>query len=183
MSSAKHYGQADTTTIRTGINLVVDLKNADHGIEAERLLTKLASSCRRVHGPDHQLTQRVESKLQKYKAREVRIDFGGEKRFQALRYTEDGNKCIVQGPIVNPRNTQEEKQITVASSSIFVTLGTPVVCHGLKQSAHLNGKIGDIRAHNSDIDRYEVHFEDKVLEPCLVKRGNIRIIFELPDEL
>ena len=102
------------------------------------------------------------------------------KEFQLLQYTEDGKKCVVKGPITNPRNTHEKKQITVASSGIFIAHGTPVVCHRLKRSPRLNEKIGDVRDYKRDIDCYEVHFADKELEPCLVKRGNIRIILELP---
>ena len=55
-----------------------------------------------------------------------------------------------------------------------------MVCHGLKNAAHLNGKIGDARDYDDDTGRYEIHFEDKSLKPAAVKRGNLRIVFELP---
>ena len=59
--------------------------------------------------------------------------------------------------------------------------GSPVVCHGLKNAAHLNGKIGDARVYNRITGRYEVHFEDKSLGgPVAVKWENLRILFQLP---
>ena len=93
--------------------------------------------------------------------------------------------CVVKGPLANLRNTpnETETEFTVASDDTLSTSGTPVVCDSLKLSSHLNGKIGDVRAYKRDMNRYEVHFEDKELEPCLVKRGNIRILSELTDEL
>ena len=161
------------------MNLAVALKNAHHGIEAERLLTNLASSSKRVHGPAHHLTQRVESYLHFFKVRGVGVNFDDTvKRFQALRYEDDGKKCIVQGPIATPRSIEDETEFTVASDSMRIASGTPVVCHGLNSLPHLNGKIGDLRP-----GKYEVYFEDKELEPCTVPLDNIRILFELPDEL
>jgi hypothetical protein len=74
-ANVKHFGRVHTATISAGRNLAVALHNAYHGIEAERLLTELASSCKRFHGPDHCLTQRVESDLQKCKVRKVWINF------------------------------------------------------------------------------------------------------------
>lgn len=50
----------------------------------------------------------------------------------------------------------------------------------MKNAAHLNGKIGDARSYNSDTGRYEIHFEDKSLNPARVKRENLRIVLELP---
>ena len=204
-SNVEGFGQGSIATINTGVDLAVALKDAYHGIEAEILLTKLASRSKRFHGPGHQLTQQVESNLQnckvrvvailrvetrlnshlqECKVREVGSKVGGElEHFQSLRYTEDDKKCVVQGQITDPRNTDEEKQNTATSSVIRITLGTPVVCHGLKRATHLNGKIGDVRAYKRLIDSYEVHFEDKELDPRLVKPDNIRILFELPDEL
>ena len=129
-------------------------------------------------------------KIQALKVRYVKIKYQNEwKFFQALRYEEDWEKCIVTGPIATaqglitkPRNTQDEKMFTVATENIFPALGTPVVCHGLESAPHLNGKIGDLKSRDNKTDCYGIHFEDKGLESCSVKRKNIRILFELPDE-
>lgn len=61
-------------------------------------------------------------------------------------------------------------------------LGMPMLRHGLKNSNHLNGKIGDARTWNEKAQCYGVYFEDKKGKPCLVKQENIHILFELPDE-
>ena len=71
---------------------------------------------------------------------------------------------------------------TTDSSSLFLTLGTPVNCHGLNNAVHdLNGKLGDVGEYNEEIDQYKVLFEDKALNPVQVKRVNQRIILDLPD--
>jgi hypothetical protein len=55
------------------------------------------------------------------------------------------------------------------------------VLHGLKKTAHLNGKMGDARDYCHSTDRLVVYLEDKELKPVKVKPGNVRIIFDLPD--
>ena len=82
----------------------------------------------------------------------------------------------------DPRNTNEEEPLTVATEDLIIIAGTPIVCHGLGISSHLNGKIGDLRSWDEATDCHEVHFEDEHLEPRSVKPENIRIIFELPEE-
>ena len=172
-------------------------KHLDQVIEAERLLTKLVAISKRVHGPDHQLTKKAESDLQFQKVRYVDVTRNDKwERFQALRYDESGKKCILQGPITDEcsRNVQEERTLTVATEDILFADGTPVICHGLKDAmSHLNGKIGDARCFVEENNTYEVHFEDKSVQLCLLYRGatalsvfvkpeNLRILFELPDE-
>ena len=88
----------------------------------------------------------------------------------------------MQGPIAEPRCFQDEELYTVCVDDIIIKSGTPVICHGLEGTlAHLNGKIGDVRSYEEERDRYEVGFEDKNLQPRLVKQSNIRILFELPN--
>ena len=177
-------GQDALITLHLGVDVAVTLKQANNGIEAERLLTKLATISNRVHGPDHVLTKKADSHLQQCKVRCVNIESkDGEQCFQALRYEDDGGKCVLRGPIADPRNVQEEEMFTVTSQSVRPTLGTPVVCHGLKDSlTRLNGKIGDVRSVDEGGGRCKVHFADTGLRPCFVKQENIRILFDLPDE-
>ena len=52
--AVKSYGKDTPTTIGSGVNLTFSLWNAHHGIEAERLLIKLAAKSKQVHGPDPQ---------------------------------------------------------------------------------------------------------------------------------
>ena len=44
----------------------------------------------------------------------------------------------------------------------------------------VNGKVGDIRNANIYTGRFEVHFEDINLKPCMVRPDNLEILFELP---
>mmetsp|Transcript_35790 Transcript_35790/g.86395 ORF Transcript_35790/g.86395 Transcript_35790/m.86395 type:complete len:505 (-) Transcript_35790:294-1808(-) len=177
------YGQEAAVTIQSGMALAKVLRNENHTIDAERLLTKLLPITKRVHGPGHNDTQQVESALQHLKVRKVTIEVEGEQTyFQALRYEEHGMKCVIQGPVTEPRNIQEETEATVTSDDFSFLLGTPITCHGLDDSPELNGRVGDLRAWDNETDSYRVHFEDNTLEPSWVKRRNLLICFELPDE-
>ena len=93
----------------------------------------------------------------------------------------DEEETVLKGPICNWEKRYGEGQITkVAIDDIILKIGTPIVCRGLKNAAHLNGKIGDVR--DSKAGRYVVRFEDKSLQPVSVKPINLRILFDLPDE-
>jgi len=174
-------------TIQLGMNAAHVLYQAHHVIEAERLFSKIATVSNRVHGPDHEITKRTEFNLQYSKARYVIFRTGGKNfLFQALRYEDDGEKCIAYGPLEerlsSPRNVPEGETTTFATKDVIPIPGTPVICHGLEKVSHLNGKLGDVRSWDEEkTDRYEVHFEDKGLKPCSVKSENVRILFELPD--
>lgn len=54
-------------------------------------------------------------------------------------------------------------------------------CH-LKNAAHLNGKIGDVRSYNFKEERFEVRFEDTSLKSALVGQTKLRIVIDLPRE-
>eukprot|EP00581_Thalassiosira_minuscula_P036830 CAMPEP_0184446440 /NCGR_PEP_ID=MMETSP0740-20130409/2924_1 /TAXON_ID=385413 /ORGANISM="Thalassiosira miniscula, Strain CCMP1093" /LENGTH=479 /DNA_ID=CAMNT_0026815777 /DNA_START=55 /DNA_END=1494 /DNA_ORIENTATION=- len=113
--------------------------------------------------------------------------------FEALRYEADGEKCVLRGPIAKehildvlttPRNVESEKTFMVDSKDVHILLNTPVVCHGLSGStSNLNGRIGDAR-HLGGLFHGEikVHFEGSDLDSHhLVKRENLRVLFDLPD--
>jgi len=174
--------------IHIGINMAIHFHKANQAIKAERLLSKIARVSNRFHGPDHELTQLAESSLQYFKARYVYFKTErGLLLFQALRYEDDGENCTVYGPLNSkvwgPGNVPEEETNSFSTKNIIPIEGTPVIYHGLIKSNQLDGKLGDIRYWDEEkTGRYEVHFEDKGLKPCLVKPENIRILFELPDE-
>jgi len=67
--------------------------------------------------------------------------------------------------------------LSLPISDIFPGPGTPVVCQGLSESIHLNGKIGDTRGFNKG--KFEVHFEEVGFEPAIIRHENLRILFEL----
>jgi len=185
--SLDQAGDEHPSTIILGINTATILHRAHHAIEAERLLSKIAIVSNRVHGPAHELTQQAELSLKHYKARYVVLK--NERSwilFRALRYGHDGETIIANGPISigvsSPGDVPEGKTITFATKDVIHMKGTPVVCHGLIKANYLNGKLGDIRQYDGKTDRYEVHFEDEGIKPCLVKPGNVSILFELSVE-
>ena len=175
-------GQNDIRTMEMGTLLASKLFNAYHTIEASRLLDRLVIISCRVHGSDHKQTKIAESWRQRL---QLRCAFIGceQQPYQALRYEDDGDSCIVQGPVPKnvPRNDDDCQIFSVPSVEISFSLGTPVMLHGLKKAAHLNGEIGDVREYCKLSDRWVVHLEDKDLKPVKVKHENLRIVFDLPD--
>ena len=73
-------------------------------------------------------------------------------------------------------------ELRASSELCILMLGCPVMCHGLKSSSHLNGKLGEVKAMSETVGRLLVHFQDKSLKPSSVMLENLRIVFDLPDE-
>ena len=97
------------------------------------------------------------------------------------RYTEGGTKCIVRGPIVQPRNEDSEQTYIMPIGQILLGVGIPVVVTGLKYATALNGKVGDLRSWVEEAGCFMVHFEDERLEPRPVRQEYLKIVFELPE--
>jgi hypothetical protein len=182
--SLKTYGSTSEATLRSGLSYVTRLVQAHRGIKAERLIVKLAAISHRVHGPGHNHTISIDEKVKECKSRYV-IVMPDHEPFQALRYENDGEVCVVTGPVKQARQEEDERIFHVASDLIVPNKGCPVICHGLTSASHLNGKLGEGRAIRNDINgiRLAVHFETKSLKPSLVKPENLRIAFELPKEV
>ena len=152
-------------------------------IDADRLVTKLATISRRVNGPDHKITIDAVELLEICKERYV-IVLPENKPFQALRYKNDGEICVVQGPITKPRQVDEERIYNVEWNLVVPVKGCVVICHGLKSVLHMNGELGEVRevTTNGAGIRLAVHFEKKGKMSALVKPENLRIVFELPSK-
>ncbi len=181
----KKSGSTSEATLRSGLSYVTELVQAHRGIEAERLIVKLATISHCVHGPGHNCTISLDEKVKKCMSRYV-IVVPDDKPFQALRYENDGEVCVVTGPVKQPTQEEDDERIFhVASDLIVPIVGCPVICHGLTSASHLNGKLGEVRAIRNGINgiRLAVHFETKSLKPSLVKPKNLRIAFELPKEV
>ncbi len=173
-------------TILSGYHYADCLISANHSIKAERLLTKLVATSRQVYGDDHICTSENVSLLKKCKARLVQLAFAHDDGiFLALKYENDEEICIVFGPVVE-NQFEKGKILTVASAMVHPSAGCPVICWGLINAPHLNGKLGEVRSisdANQDSSaevRFGVHFEEKGLKPAAVKAQNLRIAFELP---
>lgn len=179
------YTTTMESTIQHGLNYALMLCNLKRVIEAERLLNKLAADSRRIHGPEHNCTRLANERLLQRQTRYVYIlpDCGEEQVFQALRYEDEGEMCVVKGPLSRPSNEEEERIFHVESNIISPHTGTPVICHGLVSASHLNGQLGDVRGGRYNalgMLRLEVHFEKLSLKSALVKPENVRVAFELP---
>jgi hypothetical protein len=182
----EELGETDTQTIDAGVTFANMLADECHTIEAERLLSRLVATSRRVHGPDHSCTVYAASVIRNWcSVRGVVVQGEGERFFQALRYENDGEKCVVQGSFLadGSRNKSEEKILIVPSTDIIPAPGMPVICHGLEgDEAHLNGKLGEGREFSRENDKFmiHVHFEEEGLEPAKIEPKNLRIVFDLP---
>jgi hypothetical protein len=99
--SCKKYGLTSELTLMLGVTLANELKKQYHGIKAERLITELANASRRVHGPDHTCTKSTNECLMICKTRFVTLlPEQKEPYYIAIRYENDGQICIVRGPII-----------------------------------------------------------------------------------
>jgi hypothetical protein len=181
--SLKTYGSTSDATLKSGSIYVTELVQAHRGIEAERLIVKSAAISQRVHGPGHNCSISLDKKVKECKSRYV-IVMPDDKPFQALRYENDGENCVVTGPIKQPRQEDDERIFHVANNLVIPAKGCPVICHGLMSASHLNGELGEVRALSNNITgiRLGVHFEKTNLKSVSVKPENLRISFELPSK-
>lgn len=129
---------------------------------------KMSATSRQVIGLEHDYTKRADEMLNKCRARLVALkpdclkkknlcDLHGvvdfHNRFQALRYEEDEDVYVLTGPITKPRKVNEERVFNVASDQVLLQAGCPVVCRGLKNAPHLNGKLGQVKSIYNAIDK------------------------------
>jgi len=178
-------GMNSEDTLRPGMHYASMLWAIHHFIEAERLATKLVPIIRRVHGPDHKSTIEADELLAKLKRRYVSV-LPDCKLFQALRYENDVEVCVVMGPVTvtEPRQVDDGKTYRVENRLLLPFAGCPVICHGLVSASHLNGELGEARTSTNTKTgfRLAVNFEKKSLKSVLIKPENLRIAFELPNE-
>jgi len=109
-NSIKDPNSIMESSIQHGLNYATMLCNSKRVIEAERLLNKLAADSRRIHGPEHNCTRPANELLLLCQTRHVYIlpDCDEEQVFQALRYENEGEICVVKGPLSRPRNEEDE---------------------------------------------------------------------------
>jgi hypothetical protein len=131
-------------TIRSGLIYAKVLRREACFIEALRLVTKLTNVSRRVLGPEHKMTKEADELLSNYEVREV-VVLPDVKHFQALRYENDGEILVVQGPITKPREVDKERIYRVESYLTLPFKGCPVIFHELLGASHLNGELGEVR--------------------------------------
>mmetsp|Transcript_24983 Transcript_24983/g.38322 ORF Transcript_24983/g.38322 Transcript_24983/m.38322 type:complete len:432 (+) Transcript_24983:76-1371(+) len=177
----QNYGASNLYTIAAGRSFAFSLYSSGRTIEAERLLHSLLDTSRLTHGHDHVDTATTAFCLEAVRERKVLLRSTDEV-FIALRYEDDRKSCVLRGPLTHAERMGNEGQVfTVASSDITLhdRLATPVVCHGLIQRAHLNGKIGDATEVDRDNRVCKICFEEAGLEPEEISYDNFHILFGL----
>jgi hypothetical protein len=105
-------------------------------------------------------------------------------RYKALQYENDGQVCIITGPLADSNlcEGREGEPLSIPSVSIFLNIGCLVICEGLLNTTHLNCKLGDMRSiaiHTVEL-LLAACFEDKSWGSAAVKPGNLHIAFDLP---
>jgi hypothetical protein len=201
------HGPDHFISMQMSLALACRLRQFHHSVEGERMMVKLLDSSRRIYGPHHHLTEEIEVYLRVMKTRLVRIFVGDlvqKKVFQALRYEDDGTKCVVRlNPFQRPKcldpltfgdmvqfysslqksggsgPRENEETMTVKSKDIAYLEGTVVLCHVSRGKN--NGyakKIGMVTGHVKDRS-YNVCFEDTDLKQLSVHHDNTRIVFDL----
>ena len=186
--SIQNDGEGSEITIKKGAVLAKVLSLSNRRIEGERLAAKLVKTGRLVHGIDHECTEFAQDILEECKQRFVAVNSPGlmGKNFLFLRYEDNGEKCVVQGPMAGTKaeSPDEEMTYTYPSFVVIPKMSCPVFCRGLQKASHLNGMLGEVRGIGKDkvgAIRYEVHF-DQSIKPVLIKPANLRICLELPNE-
>ena len=171
----KSFGLTSQETVGPCVEYTQYLLRAHRNIEAERILSKMVTSCRRVNGPEHDITRMAEAALEACKSRFVHV-MHRTGSFLALRSEND--KCVVTDPI----REDDERTFHVAFDLILPFKGCPVKCHGLVSASYLNGEVGEVRGYHENKNgiRLKVRFENKSYHPVMVKPANLRIVFELP---
>jgi hypothetical protein len=174
-------GMNSEFTIVIGISYVSLLWDLSYHLEAERIIIKVATASRQVHGPHHKHTIDAYELRAKCTVRCV-VDVDNNKLFQAIRYENDGEICLVTGPVADERIIEDERIYHIASNLVIPRKGCAVICHGLVSASHLNGELGEVRYMKQDETgiRLGVNFEKKGVKSALVKPCNLRIAFELP---
>lgn len=145
--SIKSYGLNSLQALYNGLTYVKIMQHVNHFIKAERFLTDLVARSRLVHGPEHMCTLEADTLLTKCKTRYVAIkpknegvnDIDNKKdaeTFQALRYENNDEICVVTGPIKQPRHKDDENTFGVEIQRIYPLIGCPVMVMEFERGRH-----------------------------------------------
>lgn len=175
--------------IETGLDYAEMLGTTGYQIKAQRIAKKLLPVCKRVHGPNHALTERATRtwKLTHFRC----MTFKGQK-YSFIKYKKGKDKYIVRGPL-DLGNLEHILDDTIGNRSMVhiksceLERYTSVMICGLGPSQeYLNGKIGDAKDRvisfngNLYITSYQVRLEDGSTVPIIAE--NLRILFDVPDD-
>lgn len=139
----KTEGENSEETIMAGLLYASSLHCSFFAIEAERFAARLAAISHQIFGPEYRCTKMSVGVLTKCRKRFITTlyaesfnDAPQVRQLQALRYVNNDEDCIVI------RDEDDEGEpFSLPRSVFFPTLGCPVICHGLVNASHLNGKL------------------------------------------
>lgn len=95
------HGRGSESAIRSGLVYAELLMKAHRGIEAERLATRLARDSLNYLGQGHNYTISIfESLVDDFMQRPVSVVPDFLHRYEALRYENDGEMLVINGPVI-----------------------------------------------------------------------------------
>ena len=149
--SIKAYGLNSLQALYNGLTYVKIMQHVNQFIKAERFLTDLVARSRLVHGPEHVCTVEADKLLVKCKTRYVAIkpenegvndaDKKNAETFQAIRYENNDEICVVTGPINEPRHEDDENTIHVEIQRIYPLVGCPVMVLEFERGRHFVNRV------------------------------------------
>ncbi len=94
-----------------------------------------------VKSEEHKCTKESCELLDKFKRGHVKLitTESNNNTCQVLRHENDGETYVIIGPVKD----DEDQPFSVASKLIIPEISCPVICHGLINAPHPNGKLGD----------------------------------------
>jgi hypothetical protein len=99
-------------------------------------------------GPDHEMTLGCESGLEKAESRTIIVTEGLMliQQYYVCSISEDGYYVVEETKTSRDMRPGGKTVTRIPIDSEYMIMGgTPIVCCGLKNASHLNGKIGDIK--------------------------------------
>lgn len=191
----KQTGESSTDAIRFSLQHVQTMMMSSEDwrpFEALELLLKTHQTSTLSLGPSHDLTAKVRGTLQSLIThnRAVANVLDPTRAFcPVISYEKDCDIYIVDTMELHRKGMRaidgdigEETGWDV--SEVVLKTGAFVKCEGLKNAQHLNGKRGWVHSYDEEKERHLVKFEDKDTKSCLVKPGNLRLLFfDVEDEL
>jgi len=169
------YGEGSATALCTGEELYRVMRREEgRAVEALRLLTSLAKRSRLTNGPDHNQTKKFELALVPLVGARLGTSM---KLFELIKYKSNMEECILVGPLMEGDDCVNTHTFNI--NEIYFSRQTVVVCHGLEDTDHLKGVLGEVISCDKETDSYTIKFEDENLQPLVVKRANVRAVLDL----
>ena len=150
--------------------------------DALDLLIKTLETSKLSLGSSHSLTQELQYNINNLVtgSRKVANEMDPYRRYCPVKkYEDDCDIYIVDTEMLNGKidGIDIGNEMGWAPSEVILHRGALIECVDLVKASHLNGKRGWIYDYDDATERHVVHFEDEDTKECLVKPGNLRLLF------